>query len=230
METKKRRRLGSVHTGSGSDEEMDLDVKEDMDEGGGPPRTRAAERRELAEKMGKMNLNGVEMKAESPEPPDNTPISLLNLAILARKVQRTPLLPTLPFLFLKTTALMFPVQLHELALLNSSLLRRQTIQALVAVIEPLVTELSPLSEEDLTSFTRSSISHGVLQNLLAHVTVAEADAFSSESERRRIVEGDIDFGPDNVGDNFLDGPVQNDDIVAASGLIDLFKRTCRFGT
>ena len=90
METKKRRRLGSVNTGSGSEEEMDSDVKEGMDEGGGPPRTRGAERRELAEKMGRMNLNGVEMIAESPEPPDNTPISLLNLAVLARKVQRIP--------------------------------------------------------------------------------------------------------------------------------------------
>lgn len=37
------------------------------------------------------------------------------------------------------------------------------------------------------------------------------------------MEGDIDFGPDNVGDNFFDGPLQNDDIVAAKGLIDLFK-------
>jgi hypothetical protein len=117
----------------------------------------------------------------------------------------------------------FIVQLQELALLNSSLLRRPTIQKLVSVIEPLITEFTPLTQNELTSFTRSSISHGVLQNLLAHVTVAEQDAFSSEAERQRIVEDDIDFGPDNVGDNYVDGPVANDDIVAAKGLIDLFR-------
>ena len=73
----RRRRLGSVNTGSGSDTEADqgsLSENMKMD-------VERSERKKTGEGQSEMDL-------ETPEPPDDSPVSLLNLAILARKVQR----------------------------------------------------------------------------------------------------------------------------------------------
>lgn len=78
MESRKRR-LGSVNTGSGSESEnedshMDEDTKmEDVSYGN-------KENGEKAEEI------------ETVEPPDDSPVSLLNLTILARKIQCIPLI------------------------------------------------------------------------------------------------------------------------------------------
>ena len=86
-----------------------------------------------------------------------------------------------------------------------------------------MSELSPLSCKNLSAFTRSTHSKSVLQNLLAHVTAAEAQSTTSEIERLQVVMRDIDFGPDNVGDNFHPEIIRNEAIVAARGLVDLCK-------
>jgi hypothetical protein len=115
------------------------------------------------------------------------------------------------------------VHFQELSLLNSPLLRRPAISTLLAVIEPVISELSPLSCNSLATFTRSTLSKSVLLNLLAHVKAAEAESTTSETERLRVVVDDTDFGPDNVGDNFYPDAIKNEAIVAAKGLIDLQK-------
>jgi GATA zinc finger len=71
MESRKRR-LGSVNTGSGSESENEEseDMKMDVQDSGQ-----------------KGNDGGSEI--DSPEPPDDSPVSLLNLVILARKIQCT---------------------------------------------------------------------------------------------------------------------------------------------
>jgi hypothetical protein len=78
METPtRRRRLGSVNTGSGSETEderkgsgEETDFEEDLYDGA-PSRHRRDE-----------------MELDTPETPDDTPVSLVNLAILLRKAQR----------------------------------------------------------------------------------------------------------------------------------------------
>lgn len=112
---------------------------------------------------------------------------------------------------------------QELSLLNSPLLCRPAITSLLAVIDPLLTELSPLSNKSLSTFTRSSLSKSVLRNLLAHAMAAEADSHSSEKERLRVVMGDSEFGPEEVGENFYTNHIENGTIDAVRGLIDLHK-------
>ena len=85
----------------------------------------------------------------------------------------------------------------------------------------------PCHAKNLSEFTRSTLSKSVIQNLLAHVTAAEAESATSETERLRVVMDDTDFGPDNVGDNFYTGKIQKEAIVAAKGLIDLCKSISR---
>lgn len=66
----RKRRLGSAHTGSGSDTENDQDDdKLDLD------------------KPDARKDSPSQIDVETPEPPDDTPISLVNFAILARKIQ-----------------------------------------------------------------------------------------------------------------------------------------------
>ena len=83
MESSRKRRLGSVNTGSGSDTEMEegedgLVSKYDMRE------------REKDEKVIKVEeTERSEMEIDQPEVADDSPVSLLTLVILARKVQRT---------------------------------------------------------------------------------------------------------------------------------------------
>jgi len=83
MESGRKRRLGSVNTGSGSDTDMEeRNYEEKM---GKTYDMREREDREV--KMEERERS--EMEVEEPEVSDDTPVSLLNLAILARKVQCT---------------------------------------------------------------------------------------------------------------------------------------------
>ena len=116
----------------------------------------------------------------------------------------------------------------ELLLLNSTLLHRPAIASLLAVIDPLIAELSTLSPKTLSAFTRSSLSKSVLQILLAHVKAAEAESSTSESERLAVVLNDREFGPEEVGDNFVADNIGDETIVAAKGLIDLHKDALGF--
>lgn len=101
-------------------------------------------------------------------------------------------------------------------------MHRPAISTLSSVIEPLISELAPLTVANLSAFTRSTLSKGVLQNLLAHVTAAEAEATTSEDERLDVVEDDWNFGPDRVGENYYGGKsIPEETIVAAKGLVDL---------
>lgn len=73
----RKRRMGSVLTGSGSeseDESTKMDGLEKVDN-------------QEEEKRIKSCQNDIKM--DTPEPADDTPVSLLTLAILARKIQRT---------------------------------------------------------------------------------------------------------------------------------------------
>ena len=108
-------------------------------------------------------------------------------------------------------------------LLNSPLLRRSAVTTLLTVIEPVISELSTLSSDNLSEFTRSDLSKSVIQNLLAHVKAAEAQSTTTEAERLDVVMDDSDFGPDNVGDNFYTDTIKKEVIVAAKGLTDLQK-------
>jgi hypothetical protein len=83
MESGRKRRLGSVNTGSGSDTEME-ERKEEEERMGKTYDMRERDDREV--KMEDMEKS--EMDVDFPEISDDTPVSLLNLAILARKVQR----------------------------------------------------------------------------------------------------------------------------------------------
>jgi hypothetical protein len=112
------------------------------------------------------------------------------------------------------------VSLQELAFLNSPLLRRPAVSALISVIDPLVKELAPLSKEALTSFTKSTIAQSVLTNLLAHVVAAENEATTTEEERLEVAD-DLEFGPEHVGDNFIQQVEAKEEIDAASFLLDL---------
>jgi hypothetical protein len=113
------------------------------------------------------------------------------------------------------------VHLQELSLLDSPLLcQRPAISSLLSVIDPLISELSPLSYKSLSAFIRSHLSKGVVGNLLAHVTTAEAESSTSEDERLRVVEDVLNFGPDKVGDNFFPD-IQSDAIDAAKCLVTL---------
>jgi len=84
MESGRKRRLGSVNTGSGSDTEMEERMGE-MEEEGMEKNYQMREREEREMKVEEKS----EMEVELPEVSDDTPVSLINLAILARKVQRT---------------------------------------------------------------------------------------------------------------------------------------------
>src|SRR5271170_4940319 len=115
------------------------------------------------------------------------------------------------------------VHFQELSLLNSPVLCRPAITSLLSVIDPLLSELSPLSSKSLSTFTRSTLSKSVLRNLLAHAMAAEAEPHSSEKERLRVVMDDGDFGPEEVGENFYTNHIENGTIDAVKGLIDLHK-------
>ena len=108
---------------------------------------------------------------------------------------------------------------QELSLLNSPLINRPAISSLQSVVDAVLAELSPLSRKALSEFTRSAISKGVQQLLLAHVVAAEAQSSTSEEERLNVVMED-DFGPDEIGDNFY-AAAGTEAIVAARGLVDL---------
>jgi len=85
MESGRKRRLGSVNTGSGSDTDMEErmgEMEEERMEKHYQMRERGEEREMTVEERS-------EMEVELPEVSDDTPVSLVNLAILARKVQRT---------------------------------------------------------------------------------------------------------------------------------------------
>lgn len=83
MESGRKRRLGSVNTGSGSDTEME----EGKEEEEGTEKTYGMRERDYREvKMEDREKS--EMEVDLPEVSDDNPVSLLNLAILARKVQR----------------------------------------------------------------------------------------------------------------------------------------------
>jgi hypothetical protein len=106
-------------------------------------------------------------------------------------------------------------------MLNSPLLERPAISSLLSVIEPVIEEITPLTTSDIP---RSTLSKAVLQNLLAHTISAEAEAVTSEEERRLAIEDDWQYGPEEVGENvFLDESIGRDSIEAAKGLIELFK-------
>jgi hypothetical protein len=106
-------------------------------------------------------------------------------------------------------------------MLNSPLLDRPGISSLLSVIDPLIQEITPLTTSPVP---RSTLSRGVLQNLLAHVITAETEATTSEDERLLAIEDDWEYGPEEVGENiFLDESVGQDSIEAAKGLIELFK-------
>ena len=111
---------------------------------------------------------------------------------------------------------------QELSLLNSPLSSRPAITSLLSVIEPLITELSPLSTKALSTFTRATLSKSVLRNLLAHAVAAEAESHTSDKERLRVVL-ESDFGPEEVGENFYTDHIENGTIDAVKGLIDLHK-------
>lgn len=106
-------------------------------------------------------------------------------------------------------------------MLNSPLLDRPAISSLLSVIDPVIQEITPLATSDVP---RSTLSKGVLQNLLAHTISAEAEAVSSEEERLLAIEDDWQYGPEEVGESiFLDESIGQDSIEAAKGLIELFK-------
>lgn len=113
------------------------------------------------------------------------------------------------------------MHLQELSFLNSPLLRRPAVSSLPSAIDPLTNELSSLSCKGLSTFTQSTLSKSVLQNLLAHVTAAEAESSTSETERRRVVLDDANFGPESMGDNFCTDVLGSETIIAVKGLIDL---------
>ena len=117
------------------------------------------------------------------------------------------------------------MSLQELSFLNSPLLRRPAISALGSVVDPLVKELSPLSQKALNSFTRSTIAQSVLANLFAHVSAAESASFGVSEQERLEVTSDWNFGPEHVGDNFIDRVEEKEDIEAAKFLIDLAETT-----
>ena len=113
------------------------------------------------------------------------------------------------------------VHAQELSMLNSPLIERPAISSLLSVIDPLIQEITPLTTSDVP---RSTLSVGVLQNLLAHVLTAEAEAVTTEDERLQAIENDWEYGPEEVGENiFLDESIGQDSIEAAKGLIELFK-------
>ena len=113
------------------------------------------------------------------------------------------------------------VHAQELSMLNSPLLERPAISSLLSVIDPVIQEITPLTTSDVL---RSTLSKGVLQNLLAHTISAEAEAATSEEERLNAIEDDWQYGPEEVGENiFPDESVGQDSIEAAKGLIELFK-------
>jgi hypothetical protein len=112
------------------------------------------------------------------------------------------------------------VSLQELSLLNSPLVSRPSISKLLSVVEPLLNELSPLSEAELNAFTRSTIASSVVSNLFAHVKLAESDSITSEDERLQIAQN-WDFGPEEVGENFYGGSSGSRAFDAAKFLIDL---------
>ena len=99
---------------------------------------------------------------------------------------------------------------------------------MLSVIEPILEELSPLSKKALSEFTRSTLSKSVLQNVLAHVVAAEAESTTSETERLDAAMDD-NFGPEEVGDNFII-ETGSETIVAAKGLVDLHNDSCDFHT
>jgi hypothetical protein len=115
------------------------------------------------------------------------------------------------------------VHFQELSSLNSPLLQHPSVYSLRSVVDSLLIELSPLPTTDLSSFTRSTVSTSVLQNLLAHVVAAEAEADTSDDERRYTVEDDWSYGPDEAGELFYNGDpsIGRDTIAAAKGLVDL---------
>ena len=84
MESGRKRRLRSVNTGSGSDTEME-EARENEE---GMGKTYDMREREREVKM--EDTEKSEMEVDLPEVSDDIPVSLLNLAILARKVQCTP--------------------------------------------------------------------------------------------------------------------------------------------
>jgi len=112
------------------------------------------------------------------------------------------------------------VSLQELSFLDSPLIRRPAISALISVVDPIVKELAPLSKPALNSFTRSSVAQSVLTNLLAHVVAAEHESTTTEEERFEVV-NDFYFGPEHVGDNFIQQVEEKEEIDAASFLLDL---------
>ena len=113
------------------------------------------------------------------------------------------------------------VHAQELSMLNSPLLERPGISSLLSVIDPLIQEIAPLTTSEIP---RSTLSRGVLQNLLAHVITAESEAVTSEEERLDAIENDWEYGPEEVGENIiLDESVGRDSIEAAKGLLELFK-------
>jgi hypothetical protein len=113
------------------------------------------------------------------------------------------------------------VHAQELSMLNSPLLERPGISSLLSVIDPLIQEIAPLTTSVVP---RSTLSRGVLQNLLAHVITAESEAVTSEEERLDAIENDWEYGPEEVGENIiLDESVGRDSIEAAKGLLELFK-------
>jgi len=82
MESGRKRRLGSVNTRSGSDSEME--EAREIEEGMGKTY-------DMGEREVKMeDAEKSEMEVDLPEVSDDTRVSLLNLAILARKVQCRP--------------------------------------------------------------------------------------------------------------------------------------------
>ena len=115
------------------------------------------------------------------------------------------------------------VHYQELSSLNSPLLQHPSVLSLRSVVDSLLTELSPLSTNDLSTFTRSTLSASVLNNLLAHVVAAEKEADTSDDERLCAVSDDWNYGPDEAGELFWNGDpaIGRDTIAAAKGLVDL---------
>jgi hypothetical protein len=124
--------------------------------------------------------------------------------------------------------LLTSVHFQELSSLNSPLVHHSSILSLRTVVDSLITELSPLSVKDLSSFTRSTLSHSVLQNLLAHVLAAKADTDLSDEDRRDVV-SDISWGLDEPGELFYESThsLGKNYIDAAIGFVDLYSRTKR---
>jgi len=91
MDSSRKRRMGSVATGSGSDseEEQVEDKKAELE------REESDDERDVVERNdhgfdGDHDVMDMDMDPTSSEPEDDSPISLLNLTVLARKVQRNP--------------------------------------------------------------------------------------------------------------------------------------------